>query len=156
MIDRRQISIHSNVFCHVGIQFHAYDYKSSTDEIIHSVPLYIICQHTDITSGVLMLDKLYSVGFDGKLIIYDCPFGGSPAVSKKINNAHDAGITCVIAQKNIIENDEWLMTGSFDKTVKVWSLDGKLIFKFSDFTQPVTGLAYVNPTKTVWIGTFNT
>ena len=99
-----------------------------------------------------MLDKLYSVGFDGKLIIYDCPFGGSPTVSKKLEHAHDAGITCLIAQKNPADNDEWLMTGSFDKTAKVWSLDGKLIFKFSDFTQPVTGLTYVQATKTVWIG----
>jgi len=114
--------------------------------------LYIICAHDDITTGVLMLDKLYSVGFDGKLIIYDCPYGGSPAVAKKLDHAHDAGITCLIAQKNAIDNNEWLMTGSFDKTAKVWSLDGKLIFKFVDFTQPVTGLTYVHATKTVWIG----
>lgn len=99
-----------------------------------------------------MLDKLYSVGFDGKLIIYDCPFGGSPAVAKKLDHAHDAGITCLIAQKNPIDNNEWLMTGSFDKTAKVWSLDGKLIFKFTEFQQPVTGLTYVHATKTVWIG----
>ena len=99
-----------------------------------------------------MLDKLYSVGFDGKLIIYDCPFGGAPTVTKKLDHAHDAGITCLIAQKNSVDNDEWLMTGSFDKTAKVWSLDGKLIFKFTDFTNPVTGLTYVTATKTVWIG----
>ena len=99
-----------------------------------------------------MLDKLYSVGFDGRLIIYECPYGSSPSVVKKLDHAHDAGITCLIAQKKPVENNEWLMTGSFDKTAKVWSLDGKLIFKFADFTQPVTGLTYVNATKTVWIG----
>lgn len=121
-------------------------------QIIYNVPTHIICEHKDITTGVLMLDKLYSVGFDGKLIIYDCPYGGLPTVSKKLDYAHDAGITCLIAQKNTIENDEWLMTGSFDKTVKVWSLDGKLIYKFTEFTNPVTGLTYVNATKTVWIG----
>jgi WD40 repeat protein len=139
-------------FSFQGIQFHTYELNNTTGQIIHSVPLYIICEHEDITTGVLMLDKLYSVGFDGKLIIYDCPFGGSPTVSKKLERAHDAGITCLIAQKNAAENDEWLMTGSFDKTAKVWSLDGKLIFKFSDFTQPVTGLTYVEATRTVWIG----
>ena len=136
----------------LGIQFHTYELNNPSGQIIHNVPLYIICEHDDITTGVLMLDKLYSVGFDGRLIIYDCPFGGSPTVSKKLDHAHDAGITCLIAQKNPADNDEWLMTGSFDKTAKVWSLDGKLIFKFSDFTQPVTGLTYVNSTKTVWIG----
>lgn len=124
-------------------------------QIIHNTPLFIICEHTDITTGVLMLDKLYSVGFDGKLIIYDCPFGGSPTVTKKLDHAHDAGITCLIAQKNLTDNDEWLMTGSFDKTAKVWSLDGKLIFKFSDFLNPVTGITYVPTTKTVWIGQTN-
>ncbi|CAF2703911.1 unnamed protein product [Rotaria sp. Silwood2] len=138
-----------------GIQFHTYELNNVTGQIIHSVPLYIICEHDDITTGVLMLDKLYSVGFDGKLIIYDCPFGSSPSVAKKLDHAHDAGITCLIAQKNSLENNEWLMTGSFDKTAKVWSLDGKLIFKFIEFTQPVTGLTYVHATKTVWIAAGN-
>jgi len=135
-----------------GIQFHNYELNNVTGQIIQSVPTYIICAHDDITTGVLMLDKLYSVGYDGKLIIYDCPFGSAPAVAKKLDHAHDAGITCLIAQKNAADNNEWLMTGSFDKTAKVWSLDGKLIFKFIDFTQPVTGLTYVHATKTVWIG----
>ncbi|CAF0782811.1 unnamed protein product [Rotaria sp. Silwood1] len=138
-----------------GIQFHKYELNNVTGQIIDSIPLYIICEHDDITTGVLMLDKLYSVGFDGKLIIYDCPFGGSPSVAKKLDHAHDAGITCLIAQKNSLDNNEWLMTGSFDKTAKVWSLDGKLIFKFIDFTQPVTGLTYVHATKTVWIAAGN-
>ncbi|CAF5197014.1 unnamed protein product, partial [Rotaria magnacalcarata] len=138
-----------------GIQFHSYELNNVTGQIINSIPLYIICEHEDITTGVLMLDKLYSVGFDGKLIIYDCPFGSSPSVSKKLDQAHDAGITCLIAQKNSLDNNEWLMTGSFDKSAKVWSLDGKLIFKFVDFTQPVTGLTYVHATKTVWIAAGN-
>jgi WD40 repeat protein len=131
---------------------HTYDKDNVNGQIINSVPLSIVCEHTDITTGVLVLDKLYSVGFDGKLIIYDCPFGSPPKVAKKINHAHDAGITCIIAQKNSIDNSEWLMTGSFDKTAKVWSLDGKMIYKFADFTHAVTGLTYVTATKTVWIG----
>ena len=129
--------------------------NNANGQLINGVPLYIVSEHDDITTGVLMLDKLYSVGYDGKLIIYDCPFGGPPIVSKKLDHAHDAGITCLIAQKNPLDNDEWLMTGSFDKTAKVWSLDGKLIFKFADFIQPITGLTYVHTTKTVWIGEAN-
>jgi len=131
---------------------HEYEINNVSGPVIRAVPFAIVCEHTDITTGVVMLDKLYSVGFDGKLIIYDCPFGEPPIVSKKLNHAHDAGITCLIAQKNSLDNSEWLMTGSFDKTAKVWSLDGKMIYKFADFTQAVTGLTFVNATKTVWIG----
>ncbi len=130
---------------------HEYELNNASGQIIRAAPFAIVCEHTDITTGVLMLDKLYSVGFDGKLIIYDCQFGEPPIVTKKVN-AHDAGITCLIAQKSSIDNSEWLMTGSFDKTAKVWSLDGKRIYTFADFTNAVTGLTYVNATKTVWIG----
>ncbi|CAF0968850.1 unnamed protein product [Adineta ricciae] len=133
-----------------GIQLHEYDSNPTNGQVIRGRPLSIICEHTDITTGILTLDKLYSVGFDGKLIIYDCPLSDPPAVSKKIS-AHTAGITCIIAQKNPIDNSEWLMTGSFDKTAKVWSLDGKLLYKFNDFTHAVTGLTFVSVTKTVWI-----
>ncbi|CAF0729498.1 unnamed protein product [Adineta steineri] len=133
-----------------GIQIHEYNLNHITGQVISSTPLSIVCEHTDITTGVLMLDKIYSVGFDGKLILYDCLFDNIPTVSKKVL-AHTAGITCLIAQKNPKDNSEWLMTGSFDKTAKVWSLDGKLLYRFTDFTQPVTGLTYVNSTKTVWI-----
>ncbi|UJR37707.1 hypothetical protein I4U23_030402 [Adineta vaga] len=133
-----------------GIQLHEYDTNPANGQVIRETPLSIVFEHKDITTGILMLDKLYSVGFDGQLIIYECRTNKPPIVSKNVN-AHTAGITCIIAQKNPIDNSEWLMTGSFDKTAKVWSLDGKALYKFADFSYAVTGLTFVNATKTVWI-----
>merc|ERR1712127_717827 len=39
-------------------------------------------------------------------------------------HAHDAGITCMICVIDT-DNNTFLMTGSFDKLVKIWSSDGK-------------------------------
>ncbi len=42
------------------------------------------------------------------------------------------------------------MTGSFDKTVKIWSTDGKLVHKLEGFQGNVTGVCYVPRNKTIW------
>ena len=43
------------------------------------------------------------------------------------------------------------MTGSFDKTVKIWSVDGKFIVKLDNFLSTVSGICYVPRNKTVWV-----
>lgn len=49
-----------------------------------------------------------------------------------------------------------LLTGSFDKTLKIWSLDGKLIHKLDVFLNSVSGICYIPRSRTVWAaaGTF--
>ena len=43
-----------------------------------------------------------------------------------------------------------VVTGSFDKTVKVWSPDGSLVHTLKGFLSTVTGICYVPRNKTIW------
>ena len=43
-----------------------------------------------------------------------------------------------------------IVTGSFDKSIRVWSPDGKLVHKLDGFVTTVTGICYVPRNKTIW------
>ena len=44
-----------------------------------------------------------------------------------------------------------LITGSFDKVVKIWSQDGKLTHRLDGFIGTVTDVCYVPKIKTLWV-----
>lgn len=44
-----------------------------------------------------------------------------------------------------------LFTGSFDKSLKIWSLDGKLIHKLDNFLGTVTSVCFIPRNKTIWV-----
>ena len=44
-----------------------------------------------------------------------------------------------------------ILTGSFDKTVKIWTADGKPIHKLDNFLSTISGICYVPRSKTVWV-----
>ena len=70
--------------------------------------------------------------------------------------AHDAGITCMICVIDT-DNNTFLMTGSFDKLVKIWSSDGKCRHMLDcssiaqDFSNKVTAISWNTKTRTAWI-----
>ncbi|TPX59029.1 hypothetical protein SpCBS45565_g07846 [Spizellomyces sp. 'palustris'] len=100
-------------------------------------------EHSDIVSCIVSCEgRFYSAGYDRKIIIYDIPHHGNLKlrVSNVVSNAHDAAISCMIY-------------GSFDRSVKLWSLDGNLLQKFDGLSDTVTSLCYVLPTQTLWITT---
>lgn len=43
-----------------------------------------------------------------------------------------------------------IVTGSFDKTVRIWSPDGKLVHTLENFLSTVTDVCYVPKNKTIW------
>ncbi|KAI9189142.1 hypothetical protein H9P43_000570 [Blastocladiella emersonii ATCC 22665] len=107
--------------------------------------------HTDIVSCLHSCEaRFYSGGFDQRLVIYESlPHGLRVQVVTSIANAHDAGITCMTYAKDA--ENAWLITGSFDRCVKLWSLDGNCLQRFDGFLDTITGLAYVPPIQTLWI-----
>lgn len=116
---------------------------------------FISKEHTDIVKCVVCFEsRVYSGGHDQKFIVYDSTFSykGNKSLSlvAKINKAHDAGIICMCLARDS-DNNTWVLTGAFDKVVKVWSQDGQVMHKFDGFSAAVTGVCYVRPTRTIWV-----
>jgi len=71
--------------------------------------------------------------------------------------AHEAGITAMICVEDKVDNNTFLMTGSFDRTVKIWSSDGKcrhvvdMAMYTQDFCNTVTAISWNEKTRTAWI-----
>ncbi|KNE59782.1 hypothetical protein AMAG_18420 [Allomyces macrogynus ATCC 38327] len=84
---------------------------------------------TDLVSCLMSCEaRFYSGGFDRRLIIYESmPHGLQVQVLVMVNDAHDAGITCMEYAKDA-EN--------------AWITPGRLI-QFDGFLDSITGLAYV-------------
>ncbi|KAJ3015428.1 hypothetical protein HKX48_004593 [Thoreauomyces humboldtii] len=109
-------------------------------------------EHTDLVTCIVSAEgRFYSAGYDRKLVIYDIPHHGNLKlrVSYVLPEAHDAAISCMIYGKDL--DNSWLITGSFDCSVKLWSLDGNLLQRFDGLSDTVTSLCYVAPTQTLWI-----
>eukprot|EP00057_Strongylocentrotus_purpuratus_P012638 XP_011667112.1 PREDICTED: uncharacterized protein LOC100891227 [Strongylocentrotus purpuratus] len=111
-------------------------------------------EHTDIVKCIVCLEsRVYSAGFDQKLIIYDSSsYPGNRGLNPVFCNpkAHEAGISCLVLIRDS-ENNTWLVTGSFDKVVKIWSQDGKLTHRLDGFLGTINDLCYVPKNKTLWI-----
>ncbi|XP_038651245.1 uncharacterized protein LOC119965065 [Scyliorhinus canicula] len=110
-------------------------------------------RHKDIVSAVVCLDtRIYSAGYDKKLIIYNTSSYPNSKTLQVVNcnhNAHDAGITNLMIVREY--ESTRLMTGSFDKSVKVWSQDGQLIMKLPHFARFISSLCFVPCVNSVWI-----
>ncbi|KAK7116215.1 uncharacterized WD repeat-containing protein alr3466-like [Littorina saxatilis] len=135
-----------------GIRVYALDGERECGHLINNKVLYFAREHTDIVRCILCLDsRIYSAGYDQKLVIYDSSYTGDYSLDPIFNHViHDAGITCLQLARDS-ENNTWIMSGSFDKCMKMWTVDGKLVHKLDNFFGTVTGLCYVPRNKTVWV-----
>jgi len=117
--------------------------------------------------------KLFSVGYDRSLCIWDTDHlaqtglrGDGKAAKKKKggdggvgygdallkktggkDNCHDGAISAVTFDPD----NNWIITGSFDRCVKIWAGDGKKVADIDGFPDTLTGLAYCPATKTLWM-----
>ena len=98
-----------------GLQFHnLYETKEGLSHYIDSKSSFRICEHTDIVRNIVVIDsRIYSTGYDGALVIYDCQYADNTNASKFFKNphAHEAGIACLIVEKDSVENTVWVFTG---------------------------------------------
>ncbi|CAI9733604.1 WD repeat-containing alr3466-like [Octopus vulgaris] len=44
-----------------------------------------------------------------------------------------------------------IVTGSFDKTVKIWSIDGNQVHKIDNFLAPISSICYCPRDRTIWV-----
>lgn len=136
-----------------GIRVYALDENRDSGHVINNDVLFIACEHKDIVRCIICNEsRIYSAGYDHRLVIYDSSYTGDNSLEPIFQNptAHDAGISCLLLAKDN-ENNTWILTGSFDKSVKIWSVDGKPVHKLDNFLSTVSGICYVPRNKTVWV-----
>ncbi|KAM4675996.1 uncharacterized protein O3C94_008633 [Discoglossus pictus] len=129
------------------------DEKKTSGHVINLKQSCSDNKHTDIVSCIVTLDsQIYTVGYDRKFLIFDTyqtPEKISLTVVHCNLRAHEAGITHLLLVRE--RETTRFLTGSFDRTLGVWSQDGQLIQRLHQFTSAITGLCYVPAVKTVWI-----
>ncbi|PIK45764.1 hypothetical protein BSL78_17369 [Apostichopus japonicus] len=149
-IRRHQLVCGFNAF----IKVYSLDENRESGHFIKVRQPYISREHTDIVKCITCLEsRVYSAGFDQRLIIYDSSsYPGHRGISKVFCNpkAHEAGICCLSLVRDT-DNNTWLITGSFDKVVKIWSVDGKLTHRLDGFLATISDIVYVPDIKTVWV-----
>ncbi|KAL3866299.1 hypothetical protein ACJMK2_043606 [Sinanodonta woodiana] len=138
-----------------GIRVYAIDENKECGHVIGNKILYFAKEHTDIVRCIICTEfRTYSAGYDQKLIIYDnsCTERDDNSLEPLFENntVHEAGISCLLLAKDS-ENNTWILTGSFDKSVKIWSADGKNVYTLDKFLSTVSGICYVPRNKTVWV-----
>jgi len=111
-------------------------------KLIHAVRC-----HTDIVKGVCVSDagRVFSTGYDKCICMFDSERPKDTLV--KYEKCHDGAI-CSVAFDT---DNNWLVTGSYDGTVKIWSQEGRCLDVFEGLSDTVTGICYVGSTKNYWI-----
>lgn len=112
--------------------------------------LKFVCKvesHTDLVRGLCCSEsgKLFSAGYDKAICMYDSE---RPKDSyQRFENCHEGAI-CSVAFDT---DNNWLITGSYDGSVKIWSQEGRCLDVFEGMCDTVTGVCYVPSTKNYWI-----
>ena len=84
---------------------------------------------------------------------YDKSIGIIQDISKadekfvRISNAHAAAVTALAVDAA----SNWIVTGSFDNSLAVWSIEGKSINRVYGLPDRLSSIAYFSATRTVWI-----
>ncbi|CAK8695799.1 unnamed protein product [Clavelina lepadiformis] len=138
-----------------SVQLFSLDPLRHSGNLIDRRKPYIAQHHKDIVPCIICHEsRVYTAGYDGKFCIYDTTlYPGTKGLDLIHCNsrAHEAGINCMILVKDN-ENNTWLITGSFDRTVKIWSQDGQLRHRLETiFFNTITSLCYIPRAKVVWI-----
>jgi len=71
--------------------------------------------------------------YDRKIVIYQAAakLDNQIKVMLVIPDAHEAAITSMVHGRDA--DSQWLITGSYDRVVKVWSVEGNLLHRFDGF-----------------------
>jgi len=114
----------------------------------------IVNDHTDIVKSVVCFEsRVYTASYDRSLIMYESSsYPSDKSLNKHtvVRQAHAAAITCMTVIRDSESNTWWLLTGSFDRCVKVWTQDVQLIHKIEGLGGTVTSICYIPRTRVLW------
>ena len=103
--------------------------------------------HGDIVRGVCVSDagEVFSVGYDKSICLFDSERPRETLV--RFEGCH-AGAICSVA---FDADNNWLITGSYDGVVKIWSQEGRFLDSFEGLSDTITGVCYVPATRHYWM-----
>jgi len=109
--------------------------------------LATVRNHSDLIKGLACSDngRIFSAGYDKAICMYDSE--RPKEVCVKFEKCH-SGAICSLA---FDADNNWIVTGSYDGTVKIWSQEGRCLDVFDGLADTVTGLACVSATKSYWV-----
>ncbi|GAB1605215.1 uncharacterized protein LOC115220472, partial [Argonauta hians] len=64
---------------------------------------------------------------------------------------HHTDIICAVVCHESRIFSGGIVTGSFDKTVKIWSIDGQPVHKIDNFLAPISSICYCPRDRTIWV-----
>ncbi len=105
-------------------------------------------QHADLIRILLIIEDrlVLSAGYDRKIGVFDLDTEVRSYIAKPADGGHDGAIAAMTF--DTLNNR--VITGGYDRRVKVWSTDGRLLQNFEDFATSVTGLCYCEVTRHLW------
>lgn len=136
-------------------------------------PPHALSGSEDPVRGIINTDigKIFSAGYDRTLRVWDTTrvdaslpalahgdhkrkpsraMHSTDSLMKNTHttiNSHDGAISAVTFDPD----NNLLITGGFDRSVRIWACDGKRVSKIDGFSDTLTGLAYAPATKTLWM-----
>ncbi|GBG74555.1 hypothetical protein CBR_g18966 [Chara braunii] len=118
-----------------------------------------INSHNDIVRGICCSKngKIFSASYDRSICTYESERpkdsnlaieGDRPRVIwSKFKKCHKGAISCLALDTD----NNWLISGGLDGTMKIWSHEGRCLDTFENFTDSITSIAYLTSTKTYWV-----
>ncbi|RTG91229.1 uncharacterized protein DC041_0009344 [Schistosoma bovis] len=113
---------------------------------------------------------VHSSLFDGQIIVYDTCGKLDPTtrILLKIPRAHDGIISCLVKAHNVYDHQKLVISGSFDRHVKIWNDEGQLMHLLNNTIlsfiydllrnglfdvsfQLTIGIAHIPTTDTFWV-----
>ncbi|XP_063680479.1 uncharacterized WD repeat-containing protein alr3466-like isoform X1 [Bolinopsis microptera] len=114
-----------------------------------------VTHHTDIVKSIVCIDsRVYTASFDRALIMYETssyPSDHTLHVISAFRQAHAAAITCLTIIRDSESNTWQILSGSFDRSVKIWTQDIQLIHKIEGLSGTITSICYIPLTKVLWV-----
>ncbi|THD28900.1 TAF5 RNA polymerase II p300/CBP-associated factor-associated factor 65 kDa subunit 5L [Fasciola hepatica] len=109
--------------------------------------------HRDIVRCLALGDhRAFSAGFDRRIVVYDIngAIDNKLVVLTVVRDAHGGIISCLSTARNA-DGQLLLISGSFDRLVKVWNEDGQLLNVIRGFNDTILSIAFIPTTETFWV-----
>ncbi|CAH8828644.1 unnamed protein product [Trichobilharzia szidati] len=130
------------------------DRHRSTGKFLNNCKKKQLQGHADVVRCLVSFEnRMFSGGFDGQIIVYDTSgkLDLTTRILVKIPRAHNGIISCLVKAHSVQNQQNLVISGSFDRYVKVWNDEGQLMYTVENFNNPIISIAHIPTTDTFWV-----